>query len=205
MITREYVKKYNLDKSNKFDHSAFVQDLANDFIALLEINKAENNIKGFENALRCVKMRYDAIGNKTIGIFPEKLWGYFYATVAVKLREELCPKDMQKRREEKERKRKEWEEQKKWDQYDDFFEGFDYFRFFSFVFGLSGMRKEKPVESFQALGLSEDATAEEVKSVYKKLAIVHHPDKGGKQEDFIKITENKNNCLSWIESQTKEA
>jgi len=41
----------------------------------------------------------------------------------------------------------------------------------------------------------------EVKSAYKKLAILHHPDKGGKQEKFVEITESKNKCLNWLSSQ----
>ena len=44
MTTKEYISKYNLNISDKFNHSDFVQDLASDFIALLEINKANDNV-----------------------------------------------------------------------------------------------------------------------------------------------------------------
>lgn len=78
MTTKEYLKKYNLSTTNKFLHSEFVRDLTNEFIVLLEMNKAENNIKGFDNALRCVKMKFDAISNKTVGGgLPDSLWKYF--------------------------------------------------------------------------------------------------------------------------------
>lgn len=200
MTTKEYVLKYKLNVSDKFDHSEFVQDLTSDLIALLEMNKANDNIKGFDNALRCIRMKFDAINNKTVGIIPEKLWGYFFATVVVKLREELCPKDMQNRREVQERKKKEWEERKayrKWEdeQFNDFFWG-------SFFSGIFGNRKtSKPIGSFAVLGLTEDAGEKEVVSAYRALAIIHHPDKGGKQDKFIEITESKNKCLSWLQSQ----
>lgn len=200
MTTKEYISKYNLNISDKFNHSDFVQDLASDFIALLEINKANDNIKGFDNAVRCVRMKFDAISNKTMGVMSEKLWNYFFATVIVKLREELCPKDMQRRREMQEQKKKEWEQRKaykKWEdeQFNDFFWGQN---FYSFLF--SQVKSSKPVSSFAVLGLSENADETEVRSAYKKLAVLHHPDKGGKQDKFIEITESKNKCLNWLSS-----
>jgi hypothetical protein len=44
------------------------------------------------------------------------MWRYFYATVIVKVREELCPADVarrEKEREEREERRAEWERRKK--------------------------------------------------------------------------------------------
>lgn len=198
MTAKEYVTKYNLNISDKFNHSDFVQDLASDFIALLEINKANDNIKGFDNAVRCIRMKFDGINKKTVGLIPDKLWNYFFATVIVKLREELCPKDVQKRREVQERKQKEWEyrqKQREWEneQFNDLFWGQN---FFSFLF--SNTKSKKPTECFTTLGLTEDANEADVKAAYKKLAILHHPDKGGKQEKFIEITESKNKCLNWL-------
>ena len=201
MTTKEYVKKYKLDVSDRFNHSDFCQDLASEFICLLEQNKANDNIKGFDNALRCIRMKFDAISNKTVGVLPEKLWNYFFATVIVKLREELCPKDMNRRREKEAEKKREWEQRKKqreWEQeqFSDFFWGQN---FFSFLF--SQLKSSKPVECFTVLGLSEDATEADVKSAYKKLSMLHHPDKGGKQEKFVEITESKNKCLHWLSTQ----
>lgn len=197
MTTKEYIVKYKLDKQNVFNHNLFVQDLANDFIALLEINKAEDNLKGFDNAVRCIRMKYDAISNKTVGIFPEKLWNFFFATVIAKLREELCPRDMERKRLIQEEKKKAWEERKAFEQQE-----YDFWNrnFYSFLF--ANVKNPKPVESFTALGLPETATEQEVKTAFKKLAHIHHPDKGGKQDVFVSITDSKNKCLNWLETNS---
>jgi hypothetical protein len=199
MTTKEYVTKYELNLSDKFNHSEFVQDLASDFIAILEINKANDNIKGFENALRCIRMKFDSVNNKTIGVIPEKLWNYFFATVVVKLREELCPKDMEKRRQVQEQKKKEWERRKAQEKFENeqFNEYFWGQNFYSFLF--SKKSTTIPTESFSILGLTESANEIDVKNAYKKLATIHHPDKGGKQDKFVEITESKNKCLNWLE------
>lgn len=201
MNTKEYVLKYKLNISDKFNHSDFVQDLASDFIALLEVNKANDNIKGFDNAVRCIRMKFDAINNKTIGSLTDKLWNYFFATIIAKLRDEICPRDMEKRKEINERKKREWEQRKKqreWEQeqFNDFFWGAN---FYSFLF--SQQKNPKPIECFSVLGLSDEANELDVKTAFKKLANTHHPDKGGKQDKFIEITDAKNKCLNWLNSK----
>ena len=42
---------------------------------------------------------------------------------------------------------------------------------------------------YGVLGVSEDATIEEIKKAYRKLSMEHHPDKGGDEELYKTITE----------------
>jgi molecular chaperone DnaJ len=42
---------------------------------------------------------------------------------------------------------------------------------------------------YEILGVREDASPDEIKKTYRKLAMEHHPDKGGNEEKFKKISE----------------
>ena len=42
---------------------------------------------------------------------------------------------------------------------------------------------------YKVLGVSENATQDEIKKAYRKLAVEHHPDKGGDESQFKKISE----------------
>ena len=42
---------------------------------------------------------------------------------------------------------------------------------------------------YQVLGVKETSSQDEIKKAYRKLAIEHHPDKGGSEETFKKISE----------------
>jgi len=42
---------------------------------------------------------------------------------------------------------------------------------------------------YQILGVNQNATQDEIKKTYRKLAVEHHPDKGGDENKFKKISE----------------
>jgi DnaJ family protein A protein 2 len=44
------------------------------------------------------------------------------------------------------------------------------------------------MDSHNVLNVPKDASAREIKNAYKKLALEHHPDKGGDPEKFKLIT-----------------
>ena len=41
---------------------------------------------------------------------------------------------------------------------------------------------------YETLGIDKNSTADQIKSAYKKLAVQHHPDKGGDEEKFKEIS-----------------
>ena len=45
----------------------------------------------------------------------------------------------------------------------------------------------KETEMYEALGVQPDSSAGQIKKAYYKLAMTHHPDKGGDTEEFQKI------------------
>jgi DnaJ-domain-containing protein 1 len=171
-----------------------------DFSTLLMVGKARENIKGYENAIRAMHTKMDAIKdqcNPTLKSSVQKAWDIFYASIVAPMREDLFPKEMEKRRQEKaerERQREQWQSWRNYEAgygWEDFMGGF-YNRIFRTVF------TDTIATQFKVLGLAITATVEDVKSAYRKLALLHHPDRGGDRAKFEEATEAKEKCLKYI-------
>lgn len=201
MKPKDYIEKYSLKSGWNTKHQTeFLNDFTSELLAFCEYNKALNNLKGFDNALRVVRQKWDSISNKIPKGLPESLWKYFFATTISKIREEMCPEQMQRRRQEAEdrriqreawRKRRE-EEEKMWNDMarDAYFE-----RLALLLLSISAV----PTSSFQYLNLETTASQDEIKKRYRELSIKAHPDSGGSQEEFITLTDHKNKCLKWAQ------
>jgi hypothetical protein len=195
-----YIKKYKLNIGTNFSHNEFIQDLTTDFITLLEVGKTNSGqyvLKGFENTVRAIRMKWEGINNKTSGELPEKLWKYFYATVIVKMREELFPDEMARRKEEREERKRDRENYQKWQ--DQEFGFSDYF--FNFFHSIFKSQNTIPSSSFDLLGIGSDSSETDIKQSYRTLAKKHHPDAGGNPKNFMEITEAKNKCLTYLKNK----
>lgn len=203
MKPKEYISKYNLQSGwNSKVQDDFLKDLSSEFLAFCEYYKVENNIRGFDLTVKTIRDKWNGISNKIPYGLPEKLWSYFYASFIVKLRDEMYPEEMERRREEK-RIRDEYREERRKER--EYFENLrqrkiyeDWYVYYYAAMLLFGDIKTRPIDAYEILGLKEDATEEDVKIRYRELSMKHHPDKGGKQEDFVKITEAKNKVLAYI-------
>lgn len=198
MKPKDFIEKYNISSGWRNSiQKGFLNDLTEELISFLELYKAKDNIKGFDNSVKVIRMKWDAISNKISYGLPEGVWRYFYATVIVPMRKEFCPKEVERRERIAEERRQEYEEEKRfWER--SFFE--DFYSYLAFMF-LS--RTEIPQESFDYLGISSNASVEEISSAYRKLALQYHPDKGGSQEKFIELTNHKNRCIKWVQNTQK--
>lgn len=47
--------------------------------------------------------------------------------------------------------------------------------------------EEMSHDPFKVLGLKRSASDEDIKQKYRELILVHHPDKGGDHEEFLKV------------------
>lgn len=197
MKTKEYLDKYNLHKGwNTKIQNEFISDMTSELEAQLMLNKAEDNIRGFNNALRCLKMKWDSISKKIPYGIPEGLWNYFFATVVAPLREQMCPREMKRQREIREERQRRYEERKKMER--DFMEEMyqahmNYWKNLLAHIVLASM----PMDSFEYLGLTVDATPDDIQKRFRELALKAHPDRGGSQEKFIELTNHRNRCLKW--------
>lgn len=199
MKPKEYISKYNMNGIHSFNHNHFVADLSNDFMATIELlnSKGQLNLKRFEVCVKEIRQKFDSIFLKSSNIKKEefeKIWKYFYATTIVKVKDDLFGEVIRKQKERKRNYRNQFEYD-----FDDMFEQiFNSFfeNFFKRFAGANYFTEDQKKSDMSILELQENFTADDVNKNYRKLSLQHHPDKGGSNEMFLKITEAKNRLLS---------
>lgn len=193
MKPKEYVKKYRLNEQEQFCHNNFIVDLTIDFTSVIEYLLTTNNFNynRFKSVVKEIRQKFDGISNKSKGKgLPESLWKYFYASVIIKAKDELFGEFLKKQEQAYYKQRE--ENQRFYD-----FSSFNYFsKFFT-----QNLILTIPIKSFEILGIMTKATKDEIKTVFRKLSKIYHPDKGGDAKDFIKIIEAKNSCLHYVENK----
>lgn len=208
MKTKDYIAKYHLDQPEvHFDHNEFIVDFTAEFMTLLETQKGLQSFAGFEAAVRCIRQKWEAIRKQSQTQPPDKLWGYFFATVVGPMREKHHAVAWAKKREErKERMTRGFAQEDFIRRYgprlrvdtdfSDIFGAFG-FDFKRFVKNLIGEIKAPLHRDLTIMGMATDGTVtvEQVKNRYREMAKLYHPDVGGDHQKFIELTEAKNRLL----------
>ncbi len=189
MKVKEYIENFSFD--------SFYDNLANEFLALLELNKANNNIKGFDNALRCIRMKFDSI-SKQLPEVQEKHWKYFFATIVTTLRDQFCEEQHAQRVEQKKKKHEAYESYRRQERFwEESFRKEQQYYWEQVLDSLLSRVSNVPIKSLEFLSLSENCTVDDINKQYKELSKKYHPDAGGSHSDFIALVEHKNLCLRW--------
>ena len=211
MKAKEYVKKYKLESSKHFDRNSFCKDMELEFLDLFkETNKSIPPLPRFEKVVNDLKGKWDSVFRRTDFISyeeAEKFWNYFFATSIIKIRTELFgdwkkakhnyrytnDPDFRRRYDNWQFHKEMEQEENRW--YNAFNEDF-----FQRALNSLRFRFNNIAVHCGLLGLSSDEiTKESVQKAYRTLSIQHHPDQGGLEENFIKITNAKDKILEYLE------
>lgn len=95
-----YVRKYNLvEKGWKPKYKdKFIGDMKKEFELTLQNLSIKGNLKAFQNAINIIRSKWDGISNKIPYGLPEDLWKYFYATIIIPFKNELCSEELNRKR-----------------------------------------------------------------------------------------------------------
>ncbi len=195
MKIKEYKSKYINLQSPSIDEEGFEKDFNNDFIVQITtlVSSKQLNHTRFKSIVTDAKKKFDAIfsGSHLKSEYTKTLWNRFYALCVVKFRDKYVGEEIKQ-------KQAKYEERQRQD--------YDMEHMFDYIYAemaknlLNRINKalfpEPPC--FKKLGLTATTTQEEIKKKYTELVFIHHPDKGGKTEDFIEITKAKDECLKFI-------
>jgi hypothetical protein len=59
------------------------------------------------------------------------------------------------------------------------------------------------VNGFSYLGLTNNASEDQVLKAYRKLSLIHHPDRGGDAIKFTNLTNAKEVCIKYLKNKSK--
>lgn len=203
MKTKEYIQEFGLADGWRPDRQKdFLDQLLSEFIALLEYNNADDNIRGFSNAVKAVRVKWDAISNKVPYGLPDKVWSYWYATTVVRLRDELCPKAAELRKQREARRRAAQEEYlKRMDGLVDHYVRDVLDSVYTQALLVYSSVVGCPESSFTELGLSTSASVDDINRRYRELVNEQHPLHGGDTDSFLNLITARNRCIRWALTQ----
>lgn len=199
MDVSEYKKKYLLGGASI---KVFAEDFDNDFLILMRSAKGLKTRTAFRNCLICMNRKWNRIYSEIRRfhgfwkiflerrvipffkqLFPETNPKWLEEMVQIEEMKENPKKEPERRESSYQRKRQGNRKKTQQKQKNEYKKQ----EFRTYVF--------RPENDYQILGLKGWESVEIVKQRYRQLVLIHHPDKGGSHETFIKITNAKNRIL----------
>jgi hypothetical protein len=101
MKPRELVAKLNLanGKLTRAKVDALMAEMRREATEVIESFRVNDDISKFHQAVKVIRSKWDGVSNKVPYGLDEKQWNYFYASVLVPLRDQLCPTYLARKRE----------------------------------------------------------------------------------------------------------
>jgi curved DNA-binding protein CbpA len=202
MTINEYILKYNLDNSNNFNENDIVNDLFKEFLSAIEEEKPETEEEFYEYIF-IIRTKFEQIKKEALfAELPINILNKFQIkSEEIKLK--LFPEEKQKEHfnfdgfEFKGKRKKKRRTRRNYKRYSDSGNQNSYRNTTSSNNSSNSFRNNNIVyPCFKTLGFnSMNITKKDVIKQYRKLSMIHHPDKGGNQIEFVKITEAKESCL----------
>lgn len=209
MKVKEYIKKYDLDKTHVFDRVSFIEDLKTDFFTMAAVYK-KIGIGEWNVLIKSVKQKFDGIFNKSkVNVEgAERLWNFFYASVVVPFRDEKFPDFKQSVHKHKMHNDRNYRmhqvAEEQWKEINDHFKKMHEEFFRNFTNNLKAFSlPEQIITCRRILQINDDEalSLEIIDKNFKFLAKIHHPDRGGKREKFIEIMEAKEKLEGYLDKK----
>lgn len=185
----EWLTKYGnkLDEGEK--RYIFAQEFIQEFDRSVSEAHGYSNLRGYEQAIRVLRAKWDAIGMRRGSSLDERLWKWIYASYIAPTREEAFPKEMEQRRKEKEERRQWSAWNKGWS------ESFFGPHFFDHEFEREVLKEDISLkEACNTLNISTEASLAELSRARRIAALKHHPDIGGSTEAMVAINVAYDTC-----------